>query len=301
MANAYSGTTEEFSEPYLTILEYKAAPTGISTNNLTGSNLGANNRQDPNVQDVELYNTIVRASSWIDSYCNQVLAATGQTENLRARVSRDGTVKVHPKYSPIVAVTSFNYGTPGNLNSVADLSTTWIEDQQIIVPLSNLSFASSAGPLQFGWGGVPGSELYINLSYVAGYPNTTIVTAVQDQSSLVVNTPTGITAGQQLNIYDGTDSELVTVSSSYVYGSPTMTLVSPLQYSHNAGIAISSLPASIKQAAILVTTGFLKIRGDKSMVMSVTSTPSKPMSGSRGIPDDFAIAQDLLLPFRRVR
>lgn len=301
MANAYSGTTEEFTEPYLTINEFKAAPTGISTNNLVGQNLGPNNFQDPLAQDNELYNNIVRASSWMDSYCNQVLAATNQSENLRVRTSSDGTVRIHPKYSPIIALTSFSYGSPGDLTSITDVSTAWIEDQQIIMPLGNLFFTSSSGPLQFGWGGSAGSELFINLQYIAGYPNTTIVSATAGQSSLVVNTPTGILAGQMLNIYDGTDSELVTVSSTYTFGQSTIPLVSPLQNTHAAGVGISSMPAAIKQAAILVTAGFLKIRGDKAMVMSLTSTPSKPVSGARGIPHDLALAQELLLPYRRVR
>ena len=72
MANGYTGTTQQFSTPYLTLGEYKSAPTAIDIDNLVF------NSQDPDVQDSELTNVIARASSWIDTFCNQVLAATNE-------------------------------------------------------------------------------------------------------------------------------------------------------------------------------------------------------------------------------
>jgi hypothetical protein len=87
MANAYTHTTEAFSTPYLTLGEFKNAPTSIDIDNLVF------NSQDPDTQDSELVNVIARASSWIDTFCNQVLAATTESEQQRSRwVPSDGSI-----------------------------------------------------------------------------------------------------------------------------------------------------------------------------------------------------------------
>jgi hypothetical protein len=296
MANAFSNTTHQFSTPYLTLSEYKNAPTAIDFDNLVW------NSQDPDVQDAELNNVIARASSWIDTYCNQVLAATTETENMRARISQDGTIRVHPRYNPIIALLAFSYGNPSSqMNAVTDPSIAWLEDQQIIIPAGNLGFNySTQGPLQFGLPAMPRSEMFINLQYVAGYANSLINTATAGATSLTVVDSTGITVGLTLKIYDGLSSEFVTVGSTFTYGSTTIPLTSALTYSHSSGTSISAMPPAIKEAAILVTTSMLKVRGDNSMVMSVSNAPSSS-SKSQNIDTELKMAMDLLVPYRRIR
>jgi hypothetical protein len=296
MANGFSNTTHQFSTPYLTLDEYKNAPTAIDLDNLVW------NSQDPDIQDAELSNVIARASSWIDTYCNQVLAATTETENMRARISQDGTIRVHPRYNPIIALTGFSYGNPSTQMNPVDASLAWIEDSQIIIPAGNLGFNYTyQGPLQFGLPATPRMELFINLQYVAGYTNGLIATATAGQSSLTVQDATGLTIGQRLKIYDGFDSEFVTVASTYSFGSTTIPLVTPLSYSHASGVSISALPPAIKEAAILVTTSMLKVRGDNSMVMSVASRAGQAVDGAQNIGSELKMAMDLLVPYRRVR
>jgi hypothetical protein len=297
MANAYTGTTHLFSTPYLTLDEYKNAPTAIDFSNLVW------NSQDPDTQDAELANVIARASSWIDTYCNQVLAATTEQEQQRTRISPDGTIRLHPRYSPIIALTSFQYGNPSTqLQTLPDCSYAWIEDAEIIVPYANLSLTySSQGALQFGFPTSPRVETYTKYTYVAGYANTTIVTATAGQFSLTVKDGTGITAGLQLGIYDGFNSEFVTVASTYTFGSTTIPLVAPLGYDHAAGISISALPPAIKEAAILVTTAFLKVRGDNAMVMSISTNASASNKAGENVSDEIRLAKDLLYPYRRIR
>ena len=297
MANAYSGTTSLFSTPYITVDEYKSAPTAIDLDNLVY------NSQYPQDQDAELANVIARASSWIDTYCNQVLAATTENEQARTRINADGTIRFHPRYNPIIALTSFQYGNPlTQLETLPDCSQSWIEPQEIIVPYANLSMSwSSQGPLQFGFPSSPRIEVFIKYQYIAGYVNTLINTATAGQSSLTVQDATGIMAGEQLKIYDNMSSELVTVDSSYTFGSTTVPLVSPLAYDHNTGVSISALPPAVKEAAILATTAFLKVRGDSSMTMTVGTRAGEALPNTQKVGEELALAQQLLLPYRRVR
>ena len=296
MANGYGYTTQLMTIPYLTLEEYKNAPTAIDLDNLVF------NSQDPDVQDAELHNVITRASSWIDTYCNQVIGATTETEQQRSRVSTDGSIRFHPRFSPVVALTNFNYGYPTNMASLGDCSVAWIEDQEIIIPNLQLGNWTSQGPLSFGsYNGGPSNQVFLKYTYVAGYTNTVIVTAVAGASTLTVEDGTGIVAGQMLSIYDGTNSEHITVADTYVFGSTTVPTVRPLVFDHNPGASISALPPAIKEAAILITTAFLKVRGDSSMTMQVTTLPGTQMPGADKYGDELALATRLLSSYRRIR
>ena len=68
----------------------------------------------------------------MDGYCNQVLAATPATESTRTVITRDGRLKLHPKYWPIVQLTGLAYGVqPNGLTQIQDLSPAWIEPESI--------------------------------------------------------------------------------------------------------------------------------------------------------------------------
>lgn len=297
MANAISPITYSFSTPYLTTDEYRNAPTAIDIDNLVF------NSSDPDVQNSELANVIARASSWIDTYCNQILSSTVDTEQQRIRVRGDGTLRFHPDNYPVVALLSLAYGTdPNNLTLAQDCSVAWIENQEIIFPYASLSTTySSQGPLAFGFPSTPQVETYIRYTYVNGYANTVIVSASVGATSLTVENGAGFRAGSTYKIYDGMTTENVTVASTYTFGSTTIPLVAPLAYSHNPGVSISGLPPAIKEAAILVTTAMLKVRGDNSMIMNVTTSPSEAIPGSQNIGQDMAMAKELLATYRRIR
>lgn len=297
MTNAYTGTTRAFSTPYITIEEFKDAPTSIDIDNLVF------NSQDPDDQDAELANVIARASSWIDTFCNQVLAATTETEQQRSRYSTDGSIRFHPRYNPVIALTSLQYGYPPNLMALPDCSVAWIEDEEIIIPNATLGTWTSQGPLQFGSIGTASgrNEVFLKYTYVNGYANTVIATAVAGDLELTVQDGTGILAGEMLKIYDGQYTENVIVANSYVFGSTTIPLVSPLVYDHAASVSISALPPAVKQACILVTTAFLKTRGDSSMTMQVTTSPGTALPNADKVGQEIALAMQLLQPYRRVR
>lgn len=297
VTEAINPTTQAFSTPYLTNTEYTSAPTAIDIDNLVF------NSSDPDVQASELSNVIARASSWIDTYCNQVLGATTETETQRSRVGADGYLKFHPRYSPIIALTDLWYGYPStNMYQAQDVSAAWLENEQVLFPYASIGASmTSQGPLQFGFPTTSGNTVFLKYTYVSGYTNSIIDTAVQGASSLTVTYGTGITAGQKLKIYDGMYSENVTVASNYVFNSTTVPLTRPLVYSHTSGTSISALPPAIKEAAILATTAMLKIRGDASMTMMVGTSPTQATDVSTNIGSDMGMAMDLLKPYRRIR
>lgn len=296
MSNAYNPNTHHFSIPYLTLDEFKNAPTGIEIDNMVY------NSSDPNVQDAELYNVIMRASSWIDNYCNQVLAATHETEQGRGRFKPNGDLVFHPKCGPITALTALNFGLrPDQFISVPDCNKAWIEDFQIIYPNGQSFGTSSAGPLQLGAYNSPRQQVYLNYTYVSGYVNTTLITTNPGDTSIEIADATGIIAGLTLKIYDGINSEFVTVNSFYNFGDTVIPLVNPIVNYHATGVSISALPAAIKEACILLTVALLKSRGDSALVMRQGNAPGEVIAVADKGGSDIAMAKQLLNPYRRVR
>lgn len=292
--------TTSFNElPYLTVAEYKNAPTAVDIDNLV---VGGN----ANAQDAELANVISRASSFMDEYLNQNLNAQTLIETQRTRFTPEGFIALHPNNDPIISLQSFQYGsTPNNLVALQDCSTVWFENQQIIIPVSQMATTySSQGPLSFGGAGSSRNQIFVQYQYTAGYVNNLISSATAAQTTMTVQDGTGIVAGMRMKIYDGANSESVTVASTYTYGSTTVPLTSALSYSHVNGIAFGNLPNSIKQACILVTTAFIKVRGDSSMTMNVTVNPSRNANGNSTqnmVGDEIGLALKMVDLYRRVR
>jgi len=290
--------TTSFNElSYLTVAEYKNAPTAIDIDNLV---VGGNS----NAQDAELKNVIARASSFMDEYLNQNLNAQTVIETQRTRFTPEGFIALHPNNDPIISLQSFQYGsTPNNLVTLTDCSTVWFENQQIIIPVSQMSTSySTQGPLSFGGGGSSRNQIFVEYTYTAGYVNNLISSATATQSTMTVQDGTGIVAGMKMKIYDGASSENVTVASSYTYGSTTVPLASALSYSHVSGIAFGNLPNAIKQACILVTTALIKVRGDSSMVMNVTVNPTRSGNATQNmVGDEIGLALKMVDLYRRIR
>jgi len=295
---AVSPITQFQSGSYLTIAEYKNAPTAIDYSNLVNGGTQAQ-------QDAELASVIQRASSWIDIYVNQPLIAQNFTEQQRTRITQEGFLIISPDYINVVALNSLSYGvTPTNMITVpsSTLSQCWFEKSQIIYPLSMLGLTySSQGPLSFGFPPSIRSRIYTSYNYVAGFCNGLISSATAGSASFTMIDPIGLTPGTVVNIYDGQYTEQVVVSPNYVYGSNTVPITSTLQYNHSSGVSVGNMPQAIKEAAILVTTDFLKVRGDNSLTMSVTTRASSGPSVQSIIGSDLALAKELLSPFRRMR
>jgi hypothetical protein len=118
---------------------------------------------------------------------------------------------------------------------------------------------------------------------------------------MTVQSADGIVAGMQLRIYDGGSSERITVASNYTYGSTTVPLASALAYTHASGVTFGNLPQTIKEACILITTAFIKIRGDNSLTMNITTQPAGNVSGATMYGGEIAIALKMLDLYKRIR
>lgn len=289
-----------FTTPYVTAAEYKQSPTSIDVTNLVS--------RDAAASLAELNNLVARASSWADTYCGQILAATVDTDLDWFNMSRDGWLKVHPRYTPILQLNSFAYGSmPGNLATLTDLSQVAIlsRAQEFHVPLAAGVMSSSAGPLQFGPAGY-GARILCSYTYVNGYPTTTLAaTASAGASSIQVVDATGVLAGlTQLGIYDGGQTEMVKVAASYA-GGTTLPLQSALRFAHGeVGVSVSALPAAVKQAVIHLTNYLAKTRGIAAIVAprGGSQQPGRTVKkADSNDPEDVATAKELLDAFRRVR
>jgi hypothetical protein len=294
MTTGVTSLTGFDENPYITVAEFKNAPTSIDYNNLV-----VNGNQQ--AQDAELARVIMRATSYLNEYLNQDLVASQTTETQRVRMNNQGYIALHPNVNPILSLESFYYGTtPNNLQALTDPSQCWFENQQVIVPLSQFQTTySSQGPLAFGPAGVPGQVIYTKYTYVGGYVNT-LCAGTALATTLVVTDASGIIPGERYHIYDGANSEIVVVSPNYVYGNTTVTLSTPLAYTH-AAVAFSNMPTALKQAAILMTTVFIRARGDSSMTMNLTTQPTANIANNQRYSGSVALALDMVSKYRRVR
>jgi hypothetical protein len=298
MVSAVSPITQFQSGSYLTIAEYKNAPTAIDYNNLV---VGGTSAQ----QDAELASVIQRASSWIDIYVNQPLIAQNFQEQSRTRITQEGFLVISPDYNNVVALNSLAYGaTPTAMTTVSDgaLQSCWFEKTQIIYPMSQVGIGySSQGPLSFGFPPSTRSRIYAAYNYCAGFCNGLISSATANASSFTMIDPIGLTAGTVVTIYDGQYTEQVVVSPSYVYGSSTVAITGTLKYTHALGVAVGNMPQAVKEAAILATTDFLKVRGDNSLTMTITTRAASGPAAGSVFGSDLELAKQLLAPFRRMR
>ncbi len=287
------------AEPYLSIQELQFSPTAAVldlTNLVPGGTQQAQNRA--------LSELIVRASSKADSYClgrYGTLNATSNTENMRTMTDRYGRFKIHPPAFPILEIVAFNYGVDGTTGYPVNLTSNncWIERESFVV-VPGLTYGSyTVNSLSQLINSGPEGEFYVNFTYVNGWPNTfTSSSSIAGATSLNVTDPTGIYPGTYLTIWDGQNDEYVQVSSSYVAGSNTVTLVNPLEYAHGTGVNVSDVPPAIKQAVIHFVVAMVKQRGQGGFVLQETGEGEFVQARNTAYTDDDILGYDLLDEFK---
>lgn len=298
------------STPYITPDILINAPTGISWETIPdfGSSLTA--------QLAEQTNICWRATHFIDSYCNQPLRATIDTEEVlgpdfRMTIDRNGLVRVVASRWPVTSVLSAKYSAayvvppqwqaiPANVMYVENSSV--VDGEASVVGATGPS-AILISPGYATWAmGRRGVRL--SLTYLNGYAHAGILANAQiGATTLSVDDCTGM-AGQFMQIYDGASTETVKVTSTSVASGPgAATLETGLVYQHAAStqapIIISTIPASVQQAAIFYATYVALTRG--ATATTVQTMPGASVGGS-GVSGSALLdhAHDLLKPYRRV-
>jgi hypothetical protein len=273
---------------YITADEYRASATGVNVSQLVPRGTPQENADALNI-------AIARASSYADTICRQILAATRDVESGRYRVARTSYVKVPTRFSPIVAVNTINVGfAPSTLAPITDYSNVWVDRKTVTIPMAPAILPAINSAL------MADGRVYVTLEYVNGYANTlsTAPTAAGDTTVAVAST-LGIVPGLELAIYDPSATEHMIVES-IDETAKTVTFTTPLAFDHAAGVSVSALPPAIKQAVVLLTSALIKTRGSEAIVMQqLNSQPSSTTKIEGGGLQEVEIAKELLRPFVR--
>jgi hypothetical protein len=310
--------------PYITPAMLINAPTGVSWNIIPepGALQAA--------QTAEQTAICWRATSIVDTYCNQVLRATVDTEYLTGpgapRVSvQDGTsngllvMRRWPVTQVLAILTSSNRVFPrtwaqvpaGQFEVVHPLINTLTDTASATAPDGGSSIAVACGyipPLNR----CGRNSTRVQVSYVNGWPHTSLTAnAAQGASVLQVDDVTGW-AGASGFAYDGSVTETVSVLSvaatspvqlpngagTAQAGPGTVTLSSPLVNAHAAGVVVSAIPANVLWATVLAATTQALESGITAI--AIQNLPGSETVGGHGV-SDLQVEYELLLdPFRRV-
>jgi hypothetical protein len=317
LVNPATGSIGAPGIPFLSISEYKYAPTGVDPKNL---HPGGPNQDN----DAVLANRVRSATSWVNNHCfgsdpssaGASLAASLSVESVLTDV-KGGSLRLICDYRPIVEVTGIDVGlNPANVQSIGQnvLNSCTILRKTIVVPTYGYSFRSGdygsppPAPLVNGYG----ASVYAVWSYVNGYPHTALVdsVAVGDTSCVVAATNGsgglwGVYPGiTQFRILDGPFTETVSVTAITVGSSTTTLATSAFAYAHTVPLApdfipVSALPPDVTLAAEFMTTMLIKTRGARGFVMPSTpgAMPNKQALAQAGALEDWMIAARLLKPY----
>jgi hypothetical protein len=308
----------------------QSAPTGVSWQIIPEP--GATTAQ----VNAELTNIAWRATSVVDTFCNQVLRATVDTEqmygprNARVGVQRGtGNGLLVMRRWPITQVLAIQASpnqcwprqwstVPSDryeiehplINSLSDTASATGPDggMSIVIAPEQLGTGIANG---YGWG-YGASGLTFLVSYTNGWPHTSLTAdASEGATALSVDDVTGW-AGASGFVYDGSATETIGVLSvdaanplslpngvgTAQTGPGTITLNSPLTFDHLAGSLVSALPANVIWAAVLAAA----MQATEGGIVSITvqSMPGSMSTGGKGSEDMQTQFERLLNPYKRV-
>jgi hypothetical protein len=265
-------------ESYLTVAEYVNSPTAVNVSQLVAGGTALQNAD-------ALVQVLARASSWADTICHQVLAATLETQIGKFRQRPDG-ISVVVDFTPVVQVVSVAIGSKATaLIELTDLSGVDIDRKVLILPVAALPSTAD--------------RVAVRVAYVAGFANgITIVAAAAGASTLTLDNTLGVGPGMSLMVYDPGTSEAVTVAST---SGNTITLAAPLRYPHATGVNASAMPPIIKQAVVLLASALIKTKGAQAIVMqSMSGQPSSKQARDVNGTDEESLARMMLRDFARI-
>lgn len=304
--------------PYITPTMLVSAATGIQWSTIGGY---GNTRVSAEGQLAEQTNICARSTSILNGYLNQPLHATIDTEQLtgpgdfRCQIQPNGRARLLLSRSPVTAVLS------GQVTGADAFPAQWtaIPANQFRIERPVIGIYGTTSPGGSGDGGQsvvlsPGWISWafgrlssdIQVTYINGWPHASLTAPTAAAATTIAvddctgwGPPAGLSSGAVGTIYDGQLQESVTcLSASATSGPGTLTLARALQYAHGYGALVSSMPASVQQAAILVAVSQALIRG--ATATTVQAVPGSSV-GPGAQPKDFLDAGVRLIhTYRRV-
>jgi hypothetical protein len=308
--------------PYITVGMLKSSPTGVSWNIIPEP--GASSDES----NAELTAITWRATSIVDTYCNQVLRATVDNEQLTGPGARrvghqpgtDNGLLIMSRW-PVTEVLAIQ--TSRNRSWPRSWSTVPPGRYEVEHPLINLytDAASATGPdggasITVAPGYIPPLSFGRNstrvlVSYTNGWPHTSLTAAADSGDTVLhVDDVTGWTGACGF-AYDGAETETISVLSvaataplnlpngvgTAQSGPGTITLSSGLSNPHGAGVCVSALPANVIWAAALAAAAQALEAGITSI--SVQNISGSLTEGGHGVADVQTGYEWLLEPFMR--
>lgn len=221
-----------------------------------------------------------------------VLRATLDTESAvtdtqeQTFLDNHGNLVFLARYRPIVSVQSGQYfpvlgnGMTSSSPVPFDMTSVYWEGREIV----------HLGPfLGFGT-----ATLRVSVTYIDGYANATLTgNAALGAATLAVDDGTGITAGQQLTIYD-MPPESVFVSSTFVpfQGPGNVPLQGSTAAAHAIGVRVSAMESDIQLACIFLVQHLIQTKAQ------IGAAPARELLKKEAVPfgatNYFEMALDLL-------
>lgn len=282
---------------YLTVAELVEGPMGVDWRSLPSQSqptpAGVSIQQ--NYQKV--LDIILKASGFVDVYCNQILSATLDTEEKwtgtrSCGIDNNGYLWVRPDNFPVISMQSFQYGLPAlggtswQVATLTDLVTIGDLKGRVIYP----TFLDQRGR----------GPYRVQYSYLNGYVTALMTAAVSaGVLSLPLSDLTGILPNQQLMIYDGGNTEKITVASSHVpvLGPGSVNLAAATVSAHTPkflpsspenepyDIMVTNLPPELKLAVQMICKYIAELRGSTALIAPSGRAPSQSKTMAE-LPDE---------------
>lgn len=308
--------------PYITPAMVANAPTGVSWDLIPFPGASSD------AQLAEQTAVCWRATSIVDTYCNQVLRATVDTEELsgpgapRVGVQRDtGNGLLVMRRWPVTEVLAVQISS--NRSWPRQWSAVPTGRFEVDRPLINMATDTASATAPDGGSSILVAPDYvtwahgrngqrIQVSYTNGWPHTSLTAdAMAGDTVLNVDDVTGWDGANGF-AYDGASTEALSVISVAAMaplqlpngvgtaqtGPGTVTLSSPLAYDHAAGVVVSALPASVLWAAVLAAATQALESGITAI--TIPALPGAETTGGKGVTDLEAQYKALLDPFKRI-
>jgi hypothetical protein len=287
----------------ITALELQESPTGFSWSDI--SELGTTTA----IEAIEQANVIDRASGIVRGYLDQDPTATIDTETARlgsgsvkAWVDNSGWLWFKTDRFPILSLTSLKWATvPAGTGG---LTYNAIPSANVLIYGEDFRLNRLADFSQ-DWTWLRNTPGLVQGVYVNGWPNMLLQASIASTGSkqATVDTTTGLTTtagaiGNQLTVYDGASTEVITVVSVDDATHFTAVFANTHAISATNPVGISALPSDLKQGAIWTCLAIARVRGEDAIQMDSSGNIKGAPSGFDG--DAWAKAEYVLERFRRI-